>query len=195
MAVYETGFETGVTWGTTVGSPTISTERPRTGANSLRVSGGNSYIQHDCSTSDTAPWQIRAYVNIASRPSSGNRTILQWLDSDNAEEIGIRLNSAGRMRASHTGSVIGSASAVLPLNTWHELILIVNTFGNGCEAYLNGALLGSVASSNIGENSRRLRAGAITAAPGMLIYIDDVEVAQDGLSEPVTSVDLDVDGT
>lgn len=179
--LFQTGFENGTEWDTTAGSPTISTDRPHLGANSLEINPTNAteYIQNDCAASNVSPWGIRAFVNFDSFPTNGTIPILQWLDGVNREEAGIRVTTSGTLIMTSNGSQVGSPTSQIVLDTWHELIIHINSFGNGAETFLNGTSIASIAETDIGENSLRLRAGAITAASGMLLYIDDIEVNRD----------------
>ena len=183
--VWSCGFElqtvtSGVEWDTTVGSPTISTTVARSGAASLRcnVSGTTAYIQHQCSTSERAPWYVRAYYRWSSFPTTGSAIIMQALDSANLPIASIRVTSTGVLQLWDDGasSQSGSDSEQLQLDTWYRVELEIKPFGSGGSAYLvNGTPFATDASFSNGENLDRFRFGAVSSTT-MDMYVDDIAV-------------------
>ncbi|EGJ77694.1 hypothetical protein STTU_4905 [Streptomyces sp. Tu6071] len=187
------------------GSPAISTSIHRPGGlASLRVvpTGPTQYVEMQLTSGVVMRTFHRFYLYITALPAAD--TNIYGVGQSGYFPAVVRLTTAGALQLRDNQALIslGPATAPLALGQWHRIELdYTDTAGTVTagtapfRGYLNGTLFADTLCSNINGFSR-VRMGAIQAASGMDICIDDVAVnddtgsAQTGLPRAGTVVHL-----
>lgn len=157
--VFQEGFEfNSVTanpanWTSIAGSPTLSTTTVRSGTyagqiTSLVSATAKGWVKKWLGTTAAGPFWGRAYLNVATRPSASNH-IMSFNSASgtpgNSEKCKITLEADGTLILRHAdGTAIGSASAVLALNTWYQVELKMDATGAGATDILEARLDGTI---------------------------------------------------
>lgn len=187
------------------GAPAISTSIHRPGGlASLRIAptGATKYVEHQLTAGVVQRTFHRFYLYITALPAADCN--VYGIGQSGFFPGVVRLTTTGALvlRDNQTAVNLGATTAPLALGQWHRVELdftdVAGTVTAGTSAfrgYLNGTLFADTLCSNITGFSR-VRMGAIQAASGMDICIDDVAVnddtgtAQSGLPGEGTVVHL-----
>lgn len=186
---HSTGFEwqaiSGVEWGVHTTNGTVSTATKRSGAAALRVNSPNMSqgkgmnLTH---TSSTGPWYYSAYLYVVARPSADN-TIMGAVSTGTTNIGMIKLAADGSLKLFESGTQIGSASAVLDLNTWYRVELKYDYSQAGgsdiIQARLNGVEFAGATDRSLTTAVQKLALGMNLAAEAQNTgdwYWDDVTI-------------------
>src|SRR5690349_6424699 len=114
---------------------TIQTSTVRSGTYAFEVSSIISVISQSIvcqlsSTDTNGPYFARAYFRFAAFPGA-DTTIMRFIDStsNNSPQEYIDITSTGTLKLKNSGTVIGSASSALSLNTWYMIVLKYDSTG------------------------------------------------------------------
>lgn len=168
--------------GTTGAGLTVSSTTVRSGAGAGRVTGISAGVRSafivNLQTAGTANYYARFYLRLAALPSA-TTGIFDWVTGLGVH-FGITCDTSGRL-ALQGGSVGGTPSAALALNTWYRVeIHFDNSTGVGThtlELRLDGAVvesstnntLGNIATLQFGANTR----GGSETASSIDAFFDD----------------------
>lgn len=193
-------FESGTgAWSATTGSPTIVTTQANTGTHSLRVNPTSSTAGFSKTVSPTpggtsAHVYLRAYIYVATRPNN-TTAIMAWDDATTGTSsfYSIKMTSTGTLIAAASGTTSGTASAVVPLNTWTRIEMDYNDATDTLTAYLNGTSWVTLTGADL-SGGNVARWGIIGSSSATAdIYFDDCAVndpsgaTDNGLPGPVVT--------
>jgi hypothetical protein len=165
---------------------TISTSIKRGGDASYRinslVSGSAQGFRHEFkSVSGDGPFWLRAYLRIATLPSSENRII-----SFSTNRAYLTLNNSGQLQLydeDSAGTPIGSASNALSLDTWYRIELKMDATGAGSndtvEARIDGTNFATSNIRNLSTGAMEIRLGGNLNDESQTTgdwYFDDVAI-------------------
>jgi hypothetical protein len=211
--VFSDGFESGdfSAWSQVQtggdGTATVQGAIVRTGSAAAQLSessnsGSKAYVRK---TFPSAQQELTASADFQVRQegaSGGNVPFFRFLDPNSTRVVSIyRQNgTSGAIGVTYGGSHF-STSGRLPLNTWGTIALhvIANGASSTVEARLNGSLIYSSTSANLGTaGAATIQIGNDTAAQAFNIVADTIDVQSGGSSTPsvpVNSTSPTISGT
>jgi hypothetical protein len=127
MCGFEWGSATDGVEAATTGAPTVVTTPVRTGSYAGRISSlvsgtAQAFSMQFSAANANGPYFFSVYLRIATRPSAANRIML-FATTAGAMRVAIDLNADGTLQLRDEDGTIGSASAVLALDTWYRIDL------------------------------------------------------------------------
>lgn len=163
------------------GSPSVQSTTKRSGVYALSIPAGANLARFYLGTPSNVTYFARAYLFIASLPSS-EEPVFGFFTTSEANGIYLALDSGGRLVLKDNSSSpanVGSWSSALSLNTWHRCEISYNPSTKGIAFCLNGPQVssGTAAAALATPNSLVMGASAVTLTGSY--YFDDVALNDD----------------
>lgn len=189
IRLYSTGFElntatAGVEYDTNINTPSISSSVVHSGSyalNTALVSSGTEGINHAFAAANSSSQHyVRAYLRIATAPSADIKVIEVYSDTS-ASRVYVTMTTGRTLKLYDTsGTLIGSASSALSLNTWYRVeIMFDNATAGNAELALkiDGSEIASSTTATV-SNSNNVSFGILENATADL-YWDDIAINED----------------
>jgi chitodextrinase len=187
-AVFSDGFESGdlSSW-TTVSGLSVQNAVAHTGTHAARETstGTATYAYKVLPTSAGELW-AQGWVNVASRSTSAN--LFGFRTSSGASIINLYVDTNGRISLrNNIGSVTTNSTTVMPLGSWHRLVLhaVVNGTASSVDVTLDGAPVPglTLTGQDFGTSLiSKLQLGETATGRTYDIVLDDVAVSTNPLS-------------
>lgn len=177
---------------TTNSAPIATTTTAHTGSYGWEVKNGAGFQRQIIyTTNQTTVGIIRAWVYVIAYPNASTQ-LIRFSNTANASQGNITMTTTGTLVLLEANGVqIGSASSVVPLNTWTYIELKNDASGAGTlEGRLNGSVFATGANSAAGTWARALWGNVTGAQTTNDIIFDDIAITDGATGYPGNSSEV-----